>query len=285
MIFSYLSNFVSDQRTVDYANTLLSVIKNEQNKNNDYTQEAIRSWADDVRNKKEMNPCDSLIIKSFDRVGHLTNYLVASASGEIICSKTAATQKISILDRDYFQETLAYKNLAISGATTGRISGKKMIAYSYPILNNDREVAMVLVIGIDLEWANQYISQINLPNGSTLIVTDNKGLVEISYPKNPKLIGAYGISPEILSIFLAQKSGVLEEKGDDGIKRMYIYSSFATSDGPSLFQIIGIPKSNQFSFAGFSNQAIVVALIIALIIHLTIYWFLSRRKSYSKMKR
>ncbi|EKD56998.1 MAG: Sensor protein [uncultured bacterium] len=190
------------------------------------------------------SPCDDQIIRIIDDDPRFTTYGVVTLDGNVVCTKNQQETNVSLGDRSYIQQAIATKQLSMSGFQIGRFTGKGVVAYAYPVFDNQGNVIKVVFLGVDLKWMNDFFEKLDLPKDSELILSDPQGVIEVYYPETNELIGEQMFNSKIFSIVLAQQEGKLRTKGIDGTRRKYIYGPIYLNDDETVdaFLLFGLPR-------------------------------------------
>ena len=73
-----------------------------------------------------------------------------SPDGQVVASAVPVTTEFNFSDRPYFQDVLKNKSFSIGPYTVGRITGKPIIVFGYPVIDRRGNVTAVLLAPLDL---------------------------------------------------------------------------------------------------------------------------------------
>jgi len=193
--------------------------------------------------------CSRLFGELLKQYPHYLNIGAATLDGNIFASAIPITRTVNIFDRPYFQQALKTRKFAIGEYQIGRIVGKPVVNFGYPVIGETRNVTAVVFVALDLTWLNQLAAQVQLPNGSTLTLIDHKGTILARYPEAEKWVGKIMPEVSIIKTILAQGQGMAETIGLDGIQRLYTFTSVskAAQTSGKVTIAVGIPSSVAFA--------------------------------------
>ena len=114
-----------------------------------------------------------------------TNFVVAGPDGHVIASAVPLKTALNFSDRPYFQDLLKSKSFTISQYLVGRITGKPIVVFGYPVLDRRGNVTAVLIAPLDLSRVTRFEAEIAVqtPANSSYVKLDRHGNVMTAYPK------------------------------------------------------------------------------------------------------
>jgi PAS domain S-box-containing protein len=178
------------------------------------------------------------------------NIGVIAPNGDMVFSAAPTTGPVNLADRRYFQRVLQTRDFVIGDYHEGRITGKPVIAFAYPVLDETSQVVAVVHAGVDLSWLDQAQSVIEkqLPKGASLVVTDGNGTVLVHKPNPEKWIGRRLLDKPLFQTILAQREGLIESPGWDGIPCFYAFTPVRSMlRAGDIFVVVGTPKAAVFA--------------------------------------
>jgi hypothetical protein len=248
------------QNTGKRVNRLISVINYQQKILVDTAENILSAWSLELRQHGDFltSPCELEAISAINDDPRFTSWGVVDIEGNVVCTRQGVKDSINLADRPYVQRAIETKQMTMSGFQIGRITASRVIAYAYPLLDDQGQVEQVLFLGIDLEWMNDMFDHLDLPSNSELVITDPKGNVEVYYQGNTGdsgMIGEKIFKPKIFSIVLSQQEGTIYTKGLDNNNRKYIYGPVYLNkdETPDAFLLYGLPNRLIISFAPYMS--------------------------------
>lgn len=258
------------------AASLLSVVAERYRDQLDTARETLflLSRAEDIRSGRWDQVRELLMeIKSgrpqFDDLG------VADSQGNVVVSAVRSPASVNVADREYFQEAMSSRRLAVSGFLVSRLTGNRIVMFAYPVLDESGSVRLVLLAPLNLLFVNRLLDEIGIPRGCQVMVTDTEGNILVSLPGGEEMAGREVDDEELLHY--------LREVGDGELttsrRRVYLVS---TVDHPEqelglCHVVIGYDHKDIYGPArtDFARNLAILSLISALAFILTLF-FLSR---------
>jgi putative nucleotidyltransferase with HDIG domain len=173
------------------------------------------------------------------------NVGVAEPGGHVACSGVPLPGAVNIADRLYFQRAVWTRGFAIGEYQIGRITGKPSLNFGYPVLDGRGRLVAVVFAALDLSWLNDAASRAPLPQGSTVTVVDEQGLILARYPDPQRWVGRSALQASIVNTALMRREGVATDVGLDGVRRIYGFSPITEGAQAGLVAIlVGIPETD-----------------------------------------
>ena len=189
----------------------------------------------------------------------------------IFCSGRPMSSAVSVVDRAWFQVSLAGEGISPGEFVTGRVSGKPGMAFGYPLRAADGTLRAVLFTTITVTWFDR------LPEGWEASVVSGTGLV-LAHQPEPERWRDHKVSAATMAsmaALAAEGGGIAELTGPDGVRRLYGVGEpdFALGSG---FLAIGAPLERSLEAVGqrlLLHLALIagIALVSALIARFYIY--------------
>lgn len=194
--------------------------------------------------------CSAFLAQLLKQHRAYANLVASAPDGAIFCSALPLRHPVNVADQEVFRRVLEKRSFVISNYTIGPISGKPIIAPTYPLLDDAGQVQAIVSTPLDLTYLNQFFAQSQLPPNSMFALVDRYGKVLIHYPEPEKWAGkTLPISSSALELLKHQREGTAEAVGLDNISRLYAFSmlrGILPLDEARL--VVGIPR--EIAFAG-----------------------------------
>ncbi|HEY6199929.1 MAG TPA: GAF domain-containing protein [Candidatus Binatia bacterium] len=208
--------------------------------------------------------CSAFLQQVHGKYAYYTNLGVADVNGWLICSAVPLKDPVNIADRSYFRRTLERQDLALGDYQIGRVTGRATINVGYPWRDRRGDMAGVVFAGIDLTWLSRIAAQTRLPEGATVTLVDNDGVIFVRYPEPGTWIGRKMPEGDLLKAILHRNGeGTADAEGVDGIRRLYGFTRL--SDNATV--IVGLAKDSALASADRvknSLQWLALAALVAL---------------------
>jgi PAS domain S-box-containing protein len=152
----------------------------------------------------------------------ITNYIVVSPAGDVLCSGLPVPSGTNVADRPQVQQALQTRRPLLSGFTVGRVSGKDNVQLLVPILDADNRVTAVAVAGMA---AASLLSDLPQPPGLplTLSLFDRSGVLVSRSPESQSLSRGQGFAQsELFRQREALAMGAAEVRGLNGVQRVHV---------------------------------------------------------------
>src|SRR3990172_8855742 len=184
--------------------------------------------------------CQDALTRTVKHLPRLANVLLALPDGKVVCSAVRQSGPLNVADRPYFRTALASSDTVIGAPFKGRLAGKWVLPIYRAMRDEADHVQGVIGIGLELDWINRELANVNSPEGARLGLIDAQGRVLARYP-DPE--GWVGRNASETSFFRAVKAhggeGVAEEVGFDGVRRIYGLARFASTEAGPITLWIG----------------------------------------------
>jgi signal transduction histidine kinase len=201
-----------------------------------------------------------------------TSITVTTPDGDVFCSAVPTAGPVNLADRPYFEEALRTRDFAIGEYVIGRITGLPILPLAQPILDDDGLPVAVIVAPISLEWLNDLIAQMQVPEGMSILVLDRSGTILARHPDPGTWVGQTVPDHPIAQAILEGRSeGTIEGVGVEGESRLY---GFASLSGPATgaYVSVGIPTSIAYAEANqaLTRNLVLLGIVLALALGLTL---------------
>lgn len=112
-----------------------------------------------------------------------------SPSGDLVCNSIEVASRVNVADREWFQRTVATKDFASEGYQIGRTSGRAMVPFGHPVIDRQGNLVAVAILALGVDWLERLVAQTTIPEGASVAVLDEDGVVLTHYPPAPELVG------------------------------------------------------------------------------------------------
>lgn len=127
--------------------------------------------------RQNWNKCTEIFAVLKPYYLYYENIFVADTNGLIQCSAILQAKKVSIADRAYFSEALKKREIVVSEAIIGRITGKPVIVLAYPVKDYSNNLVGVIGVSLSLLKIYENFAHTELPKSSVILVVDEKGRI------------------------------------------------------------------------------------------------------------
>jgi PAS domain S-box-containing protein len=214
--------------------------------------------------------CDGMLAALMPRYPLYANIGAARANGDLFCSGLPLPKTISVADRPWFKGAMRRRDFVVGEYQAGRVTGETTITFASPIMDGDTP-AGVAYAALNLAWIDQMAKEAELPEGTMLLVADQKGSLLVRYP-GPLLEGVDALSD--MGIGTPESRGIAEGRGPDGVDRLFAFSPLAnTIEDARVFVAIGIPTDIAYADINRLLAAHLLGLGAIAVLSLLLAWF------------
>jgi len=200
------------------------------------------------------------------------NFGAANGSGDVFCMTLPQRLPINIAHQDYFQQSMANRDFAISEYQISATNSQAVIILSYPVLDSMGQPQGIVFASLDLRWLGQFMAAAPLPAGSALRVIDRNGVTLASFPDGEIEIGHIMPERSITRRILEESVGLTQGKDIHGISRIFAYTPLHAGADPDIYMVISIPTKAAFAESNRSLQRNLIALVIGAVLALGTAW-------------
>ncbi len=202
----------------------------------------------------------------------ITNHI-----GEIWAS-ALPTKSLKISDMESFDKAVANGRFSSGQYKKGQYSGKQILSFYYPYHGEKGEIAGVIILGIDLNYYRQLLSDIKVPTNFNYLLLDHNGMI-LSGGTTPNFIGQKYKEQAFSRMQNGPATETSIEVGMDGQKRFISYQKliFKGEREPYMYVRAGLPVD--FALAK-ANRMLIHNLSIfipSLLLIFFLVWLLGKR--------
>lgn len=230
--------------------------------------------ADDISRPTRCREIFSELIKYYPLYANLG---IVKSNGDLTCSAVPFVQPIDAEKHLWFQRAIQTRDFAVSDYHIGHVSSKAVITFTYPILNNQQQIQSVVFAALDLNWLNQLTPKLQLPEDATLTVIDRNGTILARYPESEKWVGQTLPDAAIVKAIVANRKGVLELPGLDGVVRLYAFTPLGNEIISDVYMGVGLSKAAPYAEADRRLTYNLILLGLGTAIALSAAWVISDR--------
>lgn len=229
--------------------------------------------------------CSPLFAELLEQYPQYTNLGVAAPDGEVICSAIQVSSLVRVSERADFMHALQERAFAIGEYQVDNIIGNPAINFSYPVVDEDREVQAVVFATLNPNWLSQLVTSSQVPEGSALLMVDRNSVILMHYPDAEKWVGQSAAGSELVQKILSRGVGQEALPGLDGVARLYAFTPLRGVAGARFYVGYGIAEEVAYAQANELLARNLTALSVVLVFALVATWvggdlfFLRRVKS------
>src|SRR4051812_41353511 len=201
--------------------------------------------------------------------------VVAQADGQVHCTSAAAMTDESVAEHTAFKRAVALRSFAAGDFVGAGTDGHALLEVARPTLDPAGRVQSVLLLTMSTSWLSDLSLDAALPQGASLMLIDQSGLVLAREPYDPRLVGLPLADDHFLRAYLGSPMpGTTAGNAMDGIPRLYGY---APLEGPAratgAIVVVGIPDSVAFENVTRITQEHLIGLGAVILLAVLAAWF------------
>ena len=168
------------------------------------------------------NKCNRLYAAILPELEGMLNIGLLDADGNAICSAIPFTESVNASERDYFQDAIKTKHLAMSDFLIGKITNKPGFNFGYPNYDEEGKLRAVMWAILDVNYFTDLVdNDAFLPQSSFYLIAKDKNVVTLHSPEQEKEKTLdNSIKEQVLS---EDKPEGYIEKGSSLNKTIYVY--------------------------------------------------------------
>ncbi len=183
---------------------------------------------------------------------------------------------IGVLQRRYFQEIVRSNDFSVGEYAICPAVKRPVLHFAYPIKDDNGRFKGAVALSLDLARYAKMFPMDKLPQGSTLSLSDYKGVQLYRYPGKEDNLPKREDAPVIQKMLSRDEEGVFTYTGPDSVSRLNAYKRFQLQprESPYLFMRIGIPEGKALMPAKTALLTNVLLLLLAVVGIMFVAWFL-----------
>jgi len=172
------------------------------------------------------------------------NLALASPQGRILAASNPDGLK-NVSGRIFFTDAAKGKSFSSGEYSLDKSSRKPVLHFALPVRGEDGGLVGVVIACFDLGSLVQNFNAVKLPEGSAMVLTDERGVRLFRYPDPSKWIGVEETPALHQRILSFGQGGVGVAEGADGVRRLYAVKRLHHGDGDAgvLTARVGVPES------------------------------------------
>ena len=177
---------------------------------------------------------------------------------------------------EWFVRCVEEKIFTMSDYKIEHITHEPLLYFALPVLDKQNQMNAIVFAAINLNWINRsiYKSLTELPQGSTLIQIDDSGGILMYEPHSHNWTEPANFDRSTIQWILKRETGVKESIGDDGISRIYAFTTVPSSlKARHLYISLEIPQKIAFAASerAFTRNIILLGFFAVLAVFM-VWW-------------
>ena len=211
------------------------------------------------------------------------NIVLGDRSGIVWASAVPFTGAPSMADRKYYRNVIRTGMFSSGEYGVGKVAGKPIVSFGYPVFGASGNLAGVIGIGLDLNYAQKLFEKIDLPSGASFSLVDHQGIILIrnlrdSFSQN--LVGRRDMRPDNFTRATeGPEEGTFEVMGNDNRFRLVAYKRITLphESTPYLYIRSSIPLASVTSRAYTAMAKKLGFLVLLFLAGLCLAWLIGQK--------
>lgn len=151
--------------------------------------------------------CTALLHKIGEHFSKYTNFSFVNRDKYIVCSSGALPKPVHVLNSPNINAAFDTGKFAVSPFKFGVLTGKPILVFSEPVMNERDEVIGAVNNGLSLTWLATFLSETSKRPDERIVVFDGKGTVLASHPAHVFPVGEKVLTDSLLNMAGEVKNG------------------------------------------------------------------------------
>ncbi|MDR3640986.1 MAG: EAL domain-containing protein [Humidesulfovibrio sp.] len=169
--------------------------------------------------------------------------VLVTPAGKVSAMSIPFTGMKDVSDRKYFKDALRTKNFAVGEYALGLVSNRPVLHFAQPVIGENGVLVGVIAASFDLGSLARSFNAADLPEGSSMALSDAHGVRLFRYPNPAKWAGLEEPKGLWAHLGVLGEEGMTVTEGADGVSRLYAVKRLRRGPGDSSFLLarVGIP--------------------------------------------
>jgi signal transduction histidine kinase len=162
-----------------------------------------------------------------------------------VASAPFPPDSVNLSDRKHIKDAIRTLDFSAGEYIVSRVVTVPSINYAYPVLDSNRNLVAILTAGFKLDEYARFISNANLTEAYSIVITDHKGVRLYRWPDNEAIGPGITLSSDSFERISGDSDhGIFEKIGRDGINRVYAFRQLRLNENssPYLYIIASVAK-------------------------------------------
>ncbi len=214
----------------------------------------------------DLQACNELFGELLKKNPQYSTIAMATPDGIMVAaSQQFKPGSVKLGDRRHIVEVIRTLDFSAGEYIVGRLSKSQSLNFTYPVLDENRNLIAIVIAGVKLDKIAGFLSQVKLPEGFAVTLTDHAGVRLLRLPENDRASPGKPVPADSLKRASGTTGqGVFERTGEDGIERVYAFKQLRLREEapPYLYVFVGMPKEQvlQRANATMLNNLLILGL-------------------------
>ncbi|MBL8474262.1 MAG: EAL domain-containing protein [Rhodocyclaceae bacterium] len=219
--------------------------------------------------------CNNFLAARQANGAQITLLATVALDGHILCSSKPVPPGTNLADRNYFRRALEAGDFSISAYQVERITGKPAINFALPVRDAAGNTTAIAIAALNIAWLDHFVRTLSLPAEAEVIVLDAQGTV-LAHSRDASLTGSQLAADSLLEQLRSDPSGGMSEAvGDDGVARLYAFTSLALHNQSAGIVAVGLPMGARYAAVERGQRQALIALATLVLMTFALAWLTS----------
>jgi PAS domain S-box-containing protein len=164
-------------------------------------------------------------------------------NGTLVSSSFGRQGQTNLFRRAEVQRVLKTLDFAVGSYQPGDDLRKPSLVFGHPVFDEKGRLARVLYMALDLAVINKLTAKAEIAKGGVITIFDREGHILARYPEPEKWVGKSYLDSPVAAIVTNKLEGTTEQRGQDGVRRLYAFTPIRAGKDANLFASVGIPTA------------------------------------------
>ncbi|MBI5519961.1 MAG: EAL domain-containing protein [Desulfovibrio sp.] len=177
--------------------------------------------------------------------------LLIGLDGKVFALSFPYPGVVDVSGRKYFKDVLRTQAFSVGEYAVSLTTKRPVIHFALPVLDDAGRMTGIVAAGFDLGSLAQSFSSAGLPEGSSMALSDAKGVRLFRYPDSDRWVGQEEPRELWLSLLGLGDEGLTVALGADGVRRLYAVRRMRIHPEDTAFLLlrVGIPEAKALAEA------------------------------------
>lgn len=220
--------------------------------------------------------CNRLLADLLQKNPLYANLFALTPNGTLF-SSSIPTESSNFAHRKYYIDLIKTHDYSAGEYVIGRTVQRPVFHLAYPVMGENNQIKAIVAAALDLRQYDRIFSQVNLPEGASLVITDHRNICLYRYPDFGSCLGREDTPIIVSQISANNNDGGFVNDDEDGVRRLYVYHKFRLRDGekPYMHMRIGVPEADILADVKRQYTRDITSWVLALFIAMGMSWLLA----------
>jgi len=168
-----------------------------------------------------------------------------SSDGTVFAMSSPLRGVLNVSGSKYFKDVLRTQAFSVGDYEVGLGSGRPVLNFAIPVFGPSGEMKGAVAASFDLGALAKSFNSAGLPEGSSMSLTDSKGVRLFRHPDSVRWVGQTEQKPMWQGLLEVGEEGMTVAEGADGVRRLYAVKRLRMhkNDPAFLLMRVGIPEA------------------------------------------